>query len=60
MTPEGRAEMIEELSKDADTFEQLHKDILEAPSPFERSLGFLRCGVEEVLLPRCATVLPPS
>jgi hypothetical protein len=39
MTKAGRDEMIEELSKDADTFEQLDKDVRTATKPVRAKLG---------------------
>jgi len=39
MTKVGRGEMIEELSKDADVFEQLDKDIRLATKPAREKLG---------------------
>jgi hypothetical protein len=39
MTKAGRDEMIEELSRDADTFEQLDKDVRMATKPVREKLG---------------------
>jgi hypothetical protein len=39
MTKAGRDEMIEELSRDADTFEQLEKDVRMATQPVRERLG---------------------
>jgi hypothetical protein len=53
MTKEGRAEMIEELSRDADSFEQLDRDIRAATKPIREKLGInenaLNEGVEKRL-----------
>lgn len=39
VTAEGRAEMLAELSKDADTFEKLASDIMEATQAVRKRLG---------------------
>lgn len=53
MTKDGRAEMIEELSKDAHTFEKLSDDIRAATRPVREKLGVnedaLNEGVEKRL-----------
>lgn len=53
MTEDGRAKMIEELTKDAEVFEQLDKDIRSATKPVRERLGIkealLNEGVEEQL-----------
>jgi hypothetical protein len=53
MNKDGRTEMIEELPKDADSFEQPDKDIREATKPVREKLGIkedtLNEGVEKRL-----------
>jgi hypothetical protein len=52
-TKDGRTKMMEELSNDADVFEQLDKDIREATKPIREALGIaddaLDAGVERRL-----------
>jgi hypothetical protein len=47
MTKDGCAEMIEELSKDADNFEQLDKDIRETTKPVREKLGINEDALNE-------------
>ena len=47
MTKAGRREMIEELSKDADTFEQLDKDVRIATKPMREKLGINESALNE-------------